>query len=282
MQSSWSTRPSQLAARPLLGGSTWEKKLKPLVGTTLQQLKHRYAWGPNVCNCSPDELAAAALLIAFGGGGPRSPEPGPQGPSPAIFCKGFADLLTFTRLGRGCTSWGARPENQCRIYRQEKPEQRMQNLQMKMLKPPTGIFFFSIGLTAGAALHWLSMRTTVTSSSGVSLSLFPGGVKAFDTAPLLDACGENLQNKKTMQLTYSALLCVWHLCILHRVAHRSLMKIQKRKKQNTKTLMQNVPCTCWVSHHHALKVGQHHVVKPQVAVASLHACLWARHVSARK
>ena len=70
----------------------------------------------------------------------------------------------------------------------------MQNLQMKMLKPPTGIFFFSIGLTAGAALHWLSMRTT--SSSGVSLSLFPGGVKAFDTAPLLDACGENLQNKK--------------------------------------------------------------------------------------
>ena len=119
MQSSWSTRPSQLAARPLLGGSTWEKKLKPLVGTTLQQLKHRYAWGPNVCNCSPDELAAAALLIAFGGGGPRSPEPGPQGPSPAIFCKGFADLLTFTRLGRGCTSWGARPENQCRIYKQE-------------------------------------------------------------------------------------------------------------------------------------------------------------------
>jgi hypothetical protein len=118
----------------------------------------------------------------------------------------------------------------------------MQNLQMKMLKPPTGIFFFSIGLTVGAALRWLSMRTTVTSFSGVSLSLFPGGVKAFDAAPLLDACDENLQNKKPCNSHTQH--CVFGTFAFCTVAHRSLMKIQKRKKQNTKTLMQNVPCTC--------------------------------------
>ena len=73
---------------------------------------------------------------------------------------------------------------------------------------------------------------------------FPGRRQSLRHGTFARCLRREFAEKETMQLTYSALLCVWHLCILHRVAHRSLMKIQKRKKQNTKTLMQNVPCTC--------------------------------------
>ena len=133
-----------------------------------------------------------------------------------------------------------------------KPEQRMQNLQMKMLKPPTGIFFFSIGLTAGAALHWLSMRTT--SSSGVSLSLFPGGVKAFDTAPLLDACGENLQNKKnhaTHILSTTVCLAPLHSAPCCSQKPHENPKAEETKHKNTHAKcalhMLSVPPSCFES-----------------------------------